>query len=201
MIAIIDYGAGNIKSLQFALERLNIPSVLTSSQEEIEKADALILPGVGAFGDAMNELKKPGLDQIIKAEVAKNKPLLGICLGMQMLYDSSDEHGLNEGLGLLKGHIGLIPDTVKVPHMGWNSLELHQEQPILKDVSNGDYVYFVHSYYAGNTDKTDLVADADYGVSVPAVVQKDNVIGIQFHPEKSGETGLQILKNFGEMIE
>lgn len=199
MIAIIDYGAGNIKSLQFALERLNIPSMLTSNSEEIDKADAIILPGVGAFEDAMKELRKLGLDTIIKEQI-KTKPLLGICLGMQMLYETSDEGGRNEGLGLLKGHVTLIPDTVKVPHMGWNSLEVHQKQPILNNVSTGDYVYFVHSYYASETNQDDIVADADYGVSVPAVVQKGNVIGIQFHPEKSGETGLQILKNFGEMI-
>ena len=200
MIAIIDYGAGNIKSLQFALERLNIPSQLTSNAAVIAKADAIILPGVGAFGESMKQLKALGLDETIKTEVAKNKPLLGICLGMQMLFETSSEIGQHDGLGLLKGSIDLIPDTVKVPHMGWNTLQLQQDQPILKHVQTDDYVYFVHSYYAAGIDQNDLVADAAYEVSIPAVVQKDNVIGIQFHPEKSGETGLQILKNFGEMI-
>lgn len=200
MIAIIDYGAGNIKSLQFALERLNIPSELTNDREKLEQADALILPGVGAFADAMKQLRATGLDEVVKAEVAKNKPLLGICLGMQMLFETSDEGGKSTGLGLLKGDITLIPDTVKVPHMGWNSLELHQDKPIMKEVKNGDYVYFVHSYYAAGTDKNDIVAAAEYEVSVPAVVQKGNTIGIQFHPEKSGETGLQILKNFGGLF-
>ncbi|WLV25109.1 imidazole glycerol phosphate synthase subunit HisH [Aciduricibacillus chroicocephali] len=200
MIAIIDYGAGNIKSLQFALERLDIPSELTSDRTRLEQADALILPGVGAFGDAMKQLKATGLDEVVKAEVAKGKPLLGICLGMQMLFETSEEGGRSDGLGLLKGNITLIPDTVKVPHMGWNSLTVQQDKPILKDVTNGDYVYFVHSYYAADTDNNDIVADADYEVSVPAVVQKGNTIGIQFHPEKSGETGLQILKNFGGMF-
>jgi len=200
MIAIIDYGAGNIKSLQFALERLNIPSELTSDREKLEQADALILPGVGAFPDAMKQLRATGLDKVVKSEVTKNKPLLGICLGMQMLFETSDEGGKSEGLGLLQGDISLIPDTVKVPHMGWNTLELHQDKPIMKHVNDGDYVYFVHSYYAAGTDKKDIVADAKYEVSVPAVVQKDNIIGIQFHPEKSGETGLQILKNFGGLF-
>ncbi|MDY0406818.1 imidazole glycerol phosphate synthase subunit HisH [Virgibacillus sp. 179-BFC.A HS] len=200
MIAIIDYGAGNIKSLQFALERLAIPSLLTDSKAEIEKADAIILPGVGAFTDAMKQLRLLGLDEVIKTETAKNKPLLGICLGMQMLYETSDEGGMHHGLGLLKGAIRRIPDNVKVPHMGWNNLDIHQKLPLLKHVENGEYVYFVHSYYAAEGEPEDLVADARYSLSIPAVVQHGNVIGIQFHPEKSGKTGMKILKNFGEMI-
>lgn len=200
MIAIIDYGAGNIKSLQFALDRLEIESILTNEPEEIKNADALILPGVGAFADAINELRKLELETVIQTEVANGKPLLGICLGMQMLYETSDEGGISSGLGLLKGNIKLIPNTVKVPHMGWNELNMKQTQPIVSQIAENAYVYFVHSYFATNTRDNEIVATADYDILVPAIVQKDNVIGIQFHPEKSGEVGLQILKNFGGIV-
>lgn len=200
MIAIIDYDAGNIKSLQFALDRLEIQSILTNDYEVIKDADALILPGVGAFADAIHELRKLELDSIILNEVANGKPLLGICLGMQMLYETSEEGGFSSGLGLLKGTIELIPNTVKVPHMGWNELNIKHTHPIVRAINKNAYVYFVHSYYATNTNKNEIVASTDYDVLVPAIVQKDNIIGIQFHPEKSGEIGLQILKNFGGIV-
>lgn len=201
MIAIIDYGAGNVKSLQFALEKLNIASTVTTDPEVIMNSKAMILPGVGAFRDAMQELIKSELIPVIKQEVANGKPLLGICLGMQMFYDKSFEGGEWDGLGLLQGEISRIPETVKVPHMGWNNLN-HQQQDvaILKDVPEDAFVYFVHSYYAAKTKQENLVSSCAYAVDIPAIVQKDNIIGIQFHPEKSGKTGLQILNNFGEML-
>ena len=200
MIAIIDYGAGNIKSLQFALERLQIPSILTSDKQKIEQADALILPGVGSFYDAMDKLNEKQLDTVIKKEVQNGKPLLGICLGMQMLFETSTEGGNSQGLGLLKGKIDIIPNTVKVPHMGWNLLNIQLEQPIVQKLPKRPFVYFVHSYYAQSTEPTNVIANTDYDVSIPAIVQQDNIIGIQFHPEKSGEAGLQILRNFGGII-
>ncbi|MDY0395741.1 imidazole glycerol phosphate synthase subunit HisH [Virgibacillus halophilus] len=200
MIAIIDYGAGNIKSLQSALSRLDIPSLLTTSKNEIEKADAIILPGVGAFAEAMKQLEKLGLVSLLKSEASKNKPFLGICLGMQMLYETSDEGGECPGLGLFKGKVRLIPDIVKVPHMGWNDLQIKQNVPLLNGIREGSHVYFVHAYFAAEGDTENLVADTAYGVRIPAVVQQGNVFGIQFHPEKSGSIGLQILKNFGELI-
>lgn len=200
MIAIIDYGAGNIKSLQSAFARLDIPSLLTTNKTDIAKADAIILPGVGAFTEAMKQLELLGLTDIIKAETAKQKPLLGICLGMQMLYESSTEGEPHPGLGLLKGKIQPIPDQLKVPHMGWNDLHILQNVPLLKDISDGSYVYFVHSYFAAEVDPSNLVADTVYGVRIPAIVQQNNIFGMQFHPEKSGSVGLRILKNFGELI-
>ncbi|SHG09486.1 imidazole glycerol phosphate synthase subunit HisH [Ornithinibacillus halophilus] len=200
MIAIIDYGAGNLKSLQFALSKLNIDSCITTNQDVIESSNAIILPGVGAFEEAMLELQHANVVDVIKNEVNKGKMLLGICLGMQLLYENSSEDGFTEGLNLLQGSINRIPDTVKVPHMGWNTLSINQNRPIIKGLPENPYVYFVHSFYATNQNSKDLVSSTDYGVTIPAIVQKENIIGMQFHPEKSGRVGLQLLKNFGEMI-
>ncbi|ASN07181.1 imidazole glycerol phosphate synthase subunit HisH [Virgibacillus necropolis] len=200
MIGIIDYGAGNIKSLQFAFDKLDLKTCITSDKETIKACDAIVLPGVGAFNDAMKALEAHDLIEVLKQEAASGKPLLGICLGMQLLYEQSFEDGTWNGLDLLSGTIERIAPTVKVPHMGWNTLTHHQESQIIKSIDDEAYVYFVHSYYVTKMKKESLVSNCVYGDQVPAIVQQENVIGMQFHPEKSGETGIQLLKNFGEMI-
>ncbi|GAB3790993.1 imidazole glycerol phosphate synthase subunit HisH [Virgibacillus kimchii] len=200
MIAIIDYGAGNIKSLQFALNRLHLASVLTADEKKITDSDAIILPGVGAFHDAIQALYHSGLPEILQREAKKGKPILGICLGMQLFYETSYEDGEWEGLQLLKGEIHRISNSVKVPHMGWNTLTKHQHVPLLNQINEDDFVYFVHSYKVAALDHKTLLASTNYGGEIPAIVQQDNITGMQFHPEKSGAAGLQLLKNFGEMI-
>ena len=202
MIAIIDYDMGNLLSLENALDRLGATYCVTADPDTIRKADRIILPGVGAFGDAIEKLHQTGLVDTIKAEVAKGKPLLGICLGMQLLVDKSYEYGEHEGLGLIHGEVcDLNKDLttgLKVPEMGWNSLNFVKDHPILKYVKNGDYVYYVHSYYAKNCEES-LVAYSEYEVKVPGVVSSGSVVGTQFHPEKSGAVGLAMLKAFAEM--
>ncbi len=202
MIAIIDYGVGNLFSLSSSLKAIGADTVITGDTETIRKADKLILPGVGAFCDAIGKLKETGLDKVIKDEVKKGKKLLGICLGMQMLFNKSYEYGEYEGLGFLEGQVvpmkDSIPDTLKIPHIGWNKLNIKGENPLFKYIKNGDFVYFVHSYYAENCEGS-LIADTEYGKPLTAAVAKDNVFGCQFHPEKSGEVGLKILKAFCEM--
>ncbi|KKI92838.1 imidazole glycerol phosphate synthase [Bacillus sp. SA1-12] len=205
MIAIIDYGMGNLYSVSKALERMNVDYILSPDQAELEKADGYILPGVGAFKDAMSILNETGLTDFIQKSVADGKPLLGICLGMQLLFEESEENGLSEGLALLQGKVVRIPETVggttlKVPHMGWNELQIQNDSPLLQDLSGG-HAYFVHSYYVDTEEKDALLATADYGVDVPAVVGKGNVYGTQFHPEKSSELGLAILKNYIKLVE
>lgn len=200
MIAIVDYGMGNLRSVENALDFLGIESIITSDKETIFNSDGIILPGVGAFPDAIDNIKEAGLDKVLKDAVNKGKPLLGICLGMQLLFEESDEVKLSKGLGFLKGRIEKLNIDLKVPHMGWNSLNMEKESPILNGIKKGSHVYFVHSYYAVTGEEGILNAYADYGVKVPGVVSKGNVYGIQFHPEKSGEVGLRMLKNFGEMI-
>lgn len=200
MIAIVDYGMGNLGSVENALDFLGIESIITSDKETILNSDGIILPGVGAFPDAIDNIKEAGLDKVLKEAVNKGKPLLGICLGMQLLFEESDEVKLSKGLGFLKGRIEKLNIELKVPHMGWNSLNMEKESPILNGIKKGSHVYFVHSYYAVTGEEGILNAYADYGVKVPGVVSKGNVYGIQFHPEKSGEIGLKMLKNFGEMI-
>ena len=197
MITIIDYGAGNLFSVQNALNFLGLENKVSGNASDINSADALILPGVGAFRQAMEKLSETGLIDCIK-ENAKNKPLLGICLGMQMLFDESDEFGTTKGLGLIDGKIQKIISPYKIPHMGWNSLEITKNSPLLKGINEGDSFYFVHSFMA-YTDKENISAQCDYGTKVPALVERGNVFGAQFHPEKSGDVGLTILKNFGEL--
>lgn len=199
MIAIIDYGAGNLFSVQNALNYLGVENKITSDKREIVSADKIILPGVGAFGDAMEKLCGTGLIDTVKTEALK-KPFLGICLGMQLLFEKSFEFGEFEGLGLIKGSVKLMkPDGgLSVPQMGWNSLELNRPCALLKGIGGGKYVYFVHSY-AAECSENDVYAYADYGGKVPALVGNGTVYGAQFHPEKSGETGLCILKNFSEL--
>lgn len=202
MIRIIDYGVGNLFSLRSSLRAIGIDADYTGNLAEIRKADKLILPGVGAFRDAREALRSTGLDRVVQEEAGKGKPLMGICLGMQMLFDRSYEYGEYEGLGLIPGEIvpmeRRIPKDLPIPHIGWNELMLKQPSPLMKNTANGDYVYFVHSYYA-ETPAEYVIATTDYGVEMTAAVQKDNVYGCQFHPEKSSEVGLSILKAFCEL--
>lgn len=198
MIAIIDYDAGNLKSVYKALQFLGEEAVVTRDRDEILGADKVILPGVGAFGDAMHKLKEYGLIPVIKEAVESGKPFLGICLGLQLLFERSEESPGVEGLGLLKGEILRIPDAdnLKVPHIGWNSLTFDHPGRLFEGISQGAYVYFVHSYYLRAQEEAVVKASAEYGVHIHASVEKDNLFACQFHPEKSSEVGLQILKNF-----
>lgn len=205
MIAIVDYGCGNLYSLQCSLNFLNLESKITSDPEDIKSADKIILPGVGAFGDAVELLEKSGLDKVVKNEAAKGKYILGICLGMQLLFDKSFEYGEHKGLGLIKGEVCPLSDDIKsdlkIPHMGWNLLNIKDlSDPIFKYTKQGDYVYYVHSFYAKNCDEA-LLATSDYEVSVAGLVKNKNVYGAQFHPEKSGDVGLNLLKAFAELEE
>lgn len=197
MIAIIDYGAGNLFSVKNALDFIGEESIITSNSKEILSADRLILPGVGAFPDAMAMLYETGLVEVIKNQV-KIKPLLGICLGMQMLFDESDEFEKTNGLALIEGSISRIKTDFKIPHMGYNQLEINIESPLLNGVKANSCVYFVHSYMA-YTKPQNVLAYCDYDMKIPALVARDNIYGAQFHPEKSGEVGLQILKNFAKV--
>ena len=203
MIAIIDYGAGNLFSLASSLKHIGQEIEITDDPEKIKAADRMILPGVGAFGDAAEELKKRGLDTVIKEEALAGKPLMGICLGMQLLFEKSLEYGEHDGLGLVHGTVkplaGYIPEGLKIPQIGWNSLDFHGEKhQIFKDVPEGSFVYFVHSFY-GDAREDELAATCEYGKTVTACVASGSVVGCQFHPEKSGEVGLSILKAFCEM--
>ena len=209
MIAIVDYGIGNIKSLMSLLEYEDV--LLTDSADDLMCADVMILPGVGAFGYAMDALKERGLDAVVKAFAKTGKPLIGICLGMQLMYESSEEYGLHQGLGLLKGQIKTLPDTLIKPHMGWNKLIVPKDASNLDEndtsytnaasdtIINSDttvdnrYMYFVHSYYAENVDQSTIVASTQYGVTIPAIVQSGNLIGFQGHPEKSATLGTSLL--------
>ena len=201
MIAMIDYDAGNIKSVEKALQKLGADGVITKDPQVILSADKVILPGVGAFGDAMNNLKKYGLDKVIHQVVEKGIPFLGICLGLQLLFERSDESPEAVGLGILKGEVLRIPDAegLKIPHMGWNSLHLQNNGRLFKGLKENDYVYFVHSYYLKAEEEEIVKATTNYSVNIHASVEKDNVFACQFHPEKSSDVGLQILKNFVEL--
>ena len=203
MLAIIDYGVGNLFSLQCSLNKIGVENVVTSDVEVIKNADRIILPGVGAFGDAVKKLHESGMFEVVIDEAKKGKPLMGICLGMQMLFEKSYEYGEYEGLGLIKGEIvslkGKIPEELDIPHMGWNALRFHNgKNELFKYVNEGDCVYFVHSYFGVDCDDS-LIASAEYGADVTAAVAKNNVYGCQFHPEKSGDVGLKILKAFCEI--
>ena len=202
MIAIIDYGVGNLFSLRSSFAAIGQEAAVTRDIGEIRRADRLILPGVGAFEDAAEKLRASGMDRAVKEETAKGKPLLGVCLGMQMLFERSYEYGVYEGLGLLKGEIRpiaeRIPAGLKIPQMGWNALKIVKDSPLLKYTREGEYVYFVHSYSAVGCDDS-LLASTEYGAELTACVGKGNVFGCQFHPEKSGEVGLRILKAFCEI--
>ncbi len=198
MIAIIDYGMGNLRSVQKAFEYLGMEAVITEEIEVMQKADKVVLPGVGAFKDAMETIRKKGIDSFLWETVKQQKPLLGICLGMQMFFEKSYEYGEHKGLGILQGEIKRLPDGVKVPHMGWNSLDIKKKMPLFEGLSQESYVYFVHSYYL-QTEADIVSATTYYGKEIQVAAQKDKVFALQFHPEKSGEVGLKILKNFGRM--
>ena len=208
MIAVIDYGVGNLFSLLSSLNYVGLDTKLTNNIEEIKNAKGIILPGVGAFRDAIGNLEKYGLKETLINEAKNGKPFLGICLGMQMLFEKSYEYGEYKGLGLINGTVEeikkYIPENsdLKIPHMGWNSLiinERFKNDKILKDVDNNEYVYYVHSYFA-KTDMKNIVTYSEYGTKIPGIVKNENVYGMQFHPEKSGDTGLKLLKNWGELI-
>lgn len=201
MIAIIDYDAGNIKSVEKALQKLGADVVVTKDPQTILNADKVILPGVGAFGNAMDNLRKYKLDEVIYRVVEQGTPLLGVCLGLQLLFNKSDETPGVEGLGILKGEIKRIPDNgeLKIPHMGWNSLHLQNGGRLFKGVQQNSHVYFVHSFYLEAQEEGIVKATAEYGVNIHASVEKDNVFACQFHPEKSSNVGLTILKNFLEL--
>ena len=208
MIAVIDYGVGNLFSLLSSLNYVGLHTKLTNDIEEIKNANGIILPGVGAFRDAIGNLEKYGLKETLINEAKNGKPFLGICLGMQMLFEKSYEYGEYEGLGLINGTVEeikkYIPENsdLKIPHMGWNSLiinERFKDDKILKDVDNNEYVYYVHSYFT-KTDMKNIVTYSEYGTKIPGIVKNENVYGMQFHPEKSGDTGLKLLKNWGELI-
>ncbi len=201
MIAIIDYGVGNLFSLCSSLKSIGAESVVTSDVQTIENADKLILPGVGAFEDAARKLKISGMDEVIKTQASAGKDLMGICLGMQLLFEKSYEYGEHQGLGLLHGNVvpmeGAISTELKIPHIGWNALKFSKDSRLFKYIKENDFVYFVHSYFASDCDDS-VTATAEYGIPITASVQKDNVMGCQFHPEKSGSVGLNILRAFCE---
>ena len=201
MIAIVDYGVGNLFSLCSSFKAIGAEVAVTSDPDVIRNADKIILPGVGAFGDAIKKLKDTGLDKIITEETKKGKKLMGICLGMQLLFEKSYEYGEHEGLSLLRGNVvpmeNKIPRELKIPHIGWNGLHFCKNHPLFKYIKEEDHVYFVHSYYAEDCEDS-LLATAEYGRELTAAVVKDNVAGMQFHPEKSGNVGLNILRAFCE---
>ena len=202
MIAIIDYGVGNLFSLRSSFSAIGAEAVVTSDEKLIAEADRIILPGVGAFEDAARKLRKSGMAEVVKREAAAGKPVMGICLGMQLLFDVSYEYGVHEGLGLIRGSVrpmaGVIPADYKIPHIGWNLLRFRKESPLFKYIKEGDYVYFVHSYYAAECDES-VIAVTEYGAELTAAVAGGNVYGCQFHPEKSGDVGMNILKAFVEL--
>lgn len=202
MIAIVDYGVGNLFSLCSSLRFLGLESCVSADPAVLRAADKLILPGVGAFGDAAEKLRKSGLDRVVLEEAGRGKPLLGICLGMQLLFETSEEYGVHQGLGLLRGRVvgmeGRLPESLKIPHIGWNALHITRPSPLLREIKEGECVYFVHSFYAEDCGDS-LIATAEYGRELTAAVQKENVMGCQFHPEKSGDVGLRILRAFSEV--
>ena len=202
MVAIVDYGVGNLFSLECSLNAIGAEVVITADPEVLRRADQVLLPGVGAFEDAAKKLRSTGLDVVLKELAASGKPLLGICLGMQMLFEKSYEYGEHEGLGLIPGQVvpmeGVIPADYKIPHIGWNALHFTKDSPLFSGIQDGDCVYFVHSYYAADCGDA-VTATAEYGAPLTAAVEKGNVYGCQFHPEKSGKVGLSILKAFCEL--
>ena len=202
MVAIVDYGVGNLFSLVSSFKAIGVDAVATGDKEIIKKADKIILPGVGAFGDAAEKLFSSGLAEVVIEQARAGKPLLGICLGMQLLFDKSFEYGEHKGLSLIKGEIrpisDVIPKDYKIPHIGWNALKFTKNNELFKYLKDGDYVYFVHSFYGANCEES-VIAKAEYGVELTAAVANKNVYGCQFHPEKSGDVGLKILKAFCEI--
>lgn len=203
MITIIDYGIGNLHSIERALQHVASGIIRTDAPEAIDQADRLVLPGVGAFGACIQEVRKRGLEQPILNAIARKTPFLGVCVGMQMLFESSSEKGQHAGLGLLGGQIEALKaqdPALKIPHMGWNVVSPVRSSPLLHDLPDGACCYFAHSFYASKTDPNDVIATAEYGATLPVVVGRDNIYGVQFHPEKSHKVGLQILSNFAQLV-
>lgn len=198
-IAIVDYGLGNLRSIKRGLQEVRSEPYITHEKKEITDADAVVLPGVGAFGEAAKNLKP--ISETVLDQIREGKPLLGICLGLQLLFTTSTEGGLHKGLGIFKGRVIQLPPNVKVPHMGWNTLRIVKpDSPILAGISDGAYVYFVHSYYGDAENEDEIISKTDYGKEFPSAVSKGQIFATQFHPEKSGKTGLQILRNFVEYV-
>lgn len=202
MIAIIDYGAGNIQSVSKALAHIGCEAFITRDKDKILKADGAVLPGVGSFGDTMNTMNEYGIKDTVIEYTKSGKPFLGICLGLQLLFPKSEESPDAEGLGIFDGSITKIPsgDGLKIPHIGWNSLDIKKSDGLFKGIGKNPYVYFVHSYFLNASDKSIVSAQTEYGVTIDAAVEKGNVFATQFHPEKSGETGLKILRNFADIV-
>lgn len=202
MISIVDYGVGNLFSLKCSLAAIGEEVTVTGDPQALRRSGKLILPGVGAFQDAADKLRSTGLDALIREEAARGKPILGICLGTQLLFEKSYEFGEHRGLGLIPGTVvpmaGFIPEALKIPHIGWNALRLRKESPLFRYIQDGDFVYFVHSFFAAQCDSY-VIADTEYGQTLTAAVQKENVYGCQFHPEKSGNVGLNILRAFAQL--
>ena len=198
--AVLDYDVGNLASVCQGLKRAGLDPFVTRDLPEIRLARAVVLPGVGAFATGMDNLRKYGLLPVINEIVEKGVPFLGICLGMQLLFEESDEHGRYAGLSLLPGRVARFPEGLKIPHMGWNTLNIKKSAPLMQDIEQGSYVYFVHSYYVQSANPAHIVATTEYGLEFPAVVCCNNIMGLQFHPEKSSRRGLQILENFGRMV-
>lgn len=201
VIAIIDYGMGNLRSVQRAFQKVGAEVVITDERETIKSARAVVLPGVGAFGDAMTNLRSQGLVETIERVVERGKPLFGICLGLQLFFEESEEMGLHRGLGFFPGQVRRFDVGLKVPHIGWNQVHIRRQGPLLAGLADGSYAYFAHSYYVEPTEDDIILATTDYGLDFASIVGQGNVFGIQFHPEKSQDVGLRILSNFVAMVE
>lgn len=200
MIVVIDYGSSNLLSVAKAFNYLGVPVKISSSPDEVIKAKGVVLPGVGSFGDCSRSLEEKGLKQALTEYLASGQPYLGICLGMQILFESSVEEEGARGLGVIKGAVQKLPPTVKIPHIGWNELKILREHPFLKEISQNSYFYFDHSFYCHPENPSDIVGTTDYGIEFPSVIGRNNLLGVQFHPEKSSTAGLQILKNFASYV-
>jgi glutamine amidotransferase len=196
VIAIIDYGMGNLRSVEKALEKVGATVSVSRDPDEVRRADRIVLPGVGAFGDAMANLEKRGLVEVIKEEVTAGKPFLGICLGLDLLFEESDEHGLHQGLGLLSGRVELLPTDLKIPQIGWNQISIRKESHLLTGIPDGSSFYFVHSYAVVPRQESDILCETEYGCTFVSAVERGNIAAFQFHPEKSSSLGLTILRNF-----
>jgi glutamine amidotransferase len=201
MLAIIDYGMGNLRSVQKAFEKIGVTARIVPFPRDLERACGIVLPGVGAFGQAMNNLRTIGWDVALRESVARGVPLLGICLGMQLLFESSEEMGQHAGLGILRGAVKRFDGALKVPQMGWNQIHIKQPSVLLRDIAEGSYAFFVHSYYCAPRDESVILATTDYGIKFASVVGYENVFGAQFHPEKSQSVGLKMLENFVSIVE
>ncbi len=199
-IAIIDYGIGNLRSVEKAFTAQGIDAVVTRDETVLRKADKLVLLGVGAFGYAMQSLRALGFDELVIEAAHAGKPILGLCVGLQMMFDEGHEFGVHKGLGLLPGKVVKFPDNLHVPHIGWNQVALQSEQPVFRGLENQSFFYFVHSYYVEPQDASCVYGTTDYGIKYASICGRDNIVGVQFHPEKSQTTGLKLLKNFAELV-